>query len=35
MSLENLKQLKDDMVNKKWTICSFWYYFRFWVMLEY
>ena len=23
MSLENLKQLKDDMVNKKWTICSF------------
>ncbi|MDR2889415.1 MAG: hypothetical protein LBV33_06195, partial [Lachnospiraceae bacterium] len=21
--LENLKSLKDDMVNKNWTICSF------------
>ncbi|MTH54860.1 hypothetical protein GKZ89_15770 [Bacillus mangrovi] len=23
MALENLKSLKDDMVSKKWTICSF------------
>jgi len=23
MALENLKSLKDDMVKKKWTICSF------------
>lgn len=23
MALENLKSLKDDMVSKNWTICSF------------
>ena len=23
MLLSNLKELKDDMVNKNWTICSF------------
>lgn len=23
MALENLKSLKDDMVSKKWTICSY------------